>query len=238
MPELPTRENESGLWQTPCASDTANRKPPDRPHITSTGVVRHIGKNGKQSQCRLSQMAKMWPTPRATDGDKGQRTLNGAQKEFKRGKNLDLGMAVKLWPTPKANDPEKRGNFDANNPRNGLPAAVRKYPTPTSSMMTLADMEQARYSGDDPERPTYQEAKRWPTPIVRDSRTVKGGKRAMNAIGSEPLICQVAETEQVTSGRLNPTWVEWLMGWPMGWTDLKPLETAKFQQWLRWHGEL
>jgi len=29
-------------------------------------------------------------------------------------------------------------------------------------------------------------------------------------------------------GKLNPTWVEWLMGWPLEWTDLKPLETDKF----------
>jgi hypothetical protein len=38
-------------------------------------------------------------------------------------------------------------------------------------------------------------------------------------------------------GQLNPTWVEWLMGWPLGWTDLKPLETDKFQQWLLQHGK-
>ena len=30
-----------------------------------------------------------------------------------------------------------------------------------------------------------------------------------------------------TSGQLNPMWVEWLMGWPLGWTDLKPLEMDK-----------
>ncbi len=29
-------------------------------------------------------------------------------------------------------------------------------------------------------------------------------------------------------GQLNPPWVEWLMGWPIGWTDLKPLEMDKF----------
>lgn len=28
-----------------------------------------------------------------------------------------------------------------------------------------------------------------------------------------------------TGGQLNPTWVEWLMGFPIGWTDLNPLET-------------
>jgi hypothetical protein len=36
--------------------------------------------------------------------------------------------------------------------------------------------------------------------------------------------------------RLNPCWVEELMGWPTGWTDLSPLETARFQQWLLAHG--
>jgi hypothetical protein len=29
-------------------------------------------------------------------------------------------------------------------------------------------------------------------------------------------------------GPLNPAWVEWLMGWPLGWTDLKPLATDKY----------
>jgi hypothetical protein len=28
-------------------------------------------------------------------------------------------------------------------------------------------------------------------------------------------------------GKLNPTWTEWLMGWTLGWTDLKPLEMDK-----------
>jgi len=67
----------------------------------------------------------------------------------------------------------------------------------------------------------------WPTPIRRDSRTVRGGARMKNSIGSEPLITQVAESERRTDGRLNPMWVEWLMGWPLGWTDLKPLATDK-----------
>ena len=31
-------------------------------------------------------------------------------------------------------------------------------------------------------------------------------------------------------------WVEWLMGWPIGWTDLKPLETDKYQLWRMLHG--
>jgi len=37
-------------------------------------------------------------------------------------------------------------------------------------------------------------------------------------------------------GTPNPMWVEWLMGWPMGWTALEPLATDKFQLWLQLHG--
>jgi hypothetical protein len=31
-------------------------------------------------------------------------------------------------------------------------------------------------------------------------------------------------------GRLNPAWVEWLMGFPIGWTDLGPSETPSSPQ--------
>jgi hypothetical protein len=37
-------------------------------------------------------------------------------------------------------------------------------------------------------------------------------------------------------GRPSTMALEWLMGWPIGWTGLQPLETDKFQQWLRSHG--
>lgn len=40
---------------------------------------------------------------------------------------------------------------------------------------------------------------------------------------------------EVVGGKLNPDWVEWLMGWPIGWTDLNPLEMDKSQQWRRMH---
>jgi hypothetical protein len=29
---------------------------------------------------------------------------------------------------------------------------------------------------------------------------------------------------------------EWMMGWPIGWTALAPLETDRFPRWLRSHG--
>jgi hypothetical protein len=40
----------------------------------------------------------------------------------------------------------------------------------------------------------------------------------------------------VIGGPLSPDWVEWLMGWPIGWTDCDALETDKCQRWQREHG--
>ncbi|QMV33197.1 hypothetical protein 23F_00035 [Ralstonia phage Gerry] len=36
-------------------------------------------------------------------------------------------------------------------------------------------------------------------------------------------------------GRPDPINQEWLMGWPLGWTDIQPLGTDRFQSWLSAH---
>jgi hypothetical protein len=38
-------------------------------------------------------------------------------------------------------------------------------------------------------------------------------------------------------GKITPNHYEWLMGWPVGWTDLKPLETDKYHCVQQQHGE-
>ena len=79
----------------------------------------------------------------------------------------------------------------------------------------------------------YVTKKNWPTPTSRDHNGAyktgalirKDGKsREFDALPNAVLNGMGAET---ATGQLNPTWVEWLMGWPLGWTDLKPLEMDK-----------
>ena len=41
---------------------------------------------------------------------------------------------------------------------------------------------------------------------------------------------------QQAGGTLNPTWVEWLMGWPLEWTACDASATDKYQQWRQQHG--
>lgn len=54
----------------------------------------------------------------------------------------------------------------------------------------------------------------WPTPTARDW---KSGASNLHGVNARPLN-EVVHRE--TPGPLNPTWVEWLMGFPIGWTDL------------------
>lgn len=39
----------------------------------------------------------------------------------------------------------------------------------------------------------------------------------------------------VLGGRVNPTWGEWHMGFPIGWTDCESLAWPKYQKWLDAH---
>ncbi len=55
----------------------------------------------------------------------------------------------------------------------------------------------------------------WPTPTVDDSKNVT------RKSGGFQSLTRTVQGESVTNGKLNPTWVEWLMGFPLGWTDLE-----------------
>ena len=90
--------------------------------------------------------------------------------------------------------------------------------------------------------------KMWPTPVSHDAKDPIGapaeGKRKTPNLAwrvnnwATPTVCGNYNKKGLSKtsgdglatqvgGKLNPTWVEWLMGWPLGWTDLKPLETDK-----------
>jgi hypothetical protein len=87
--------------------------------------------------------------------------------------------------------------------------------------------EQVMYSGEIPckdmKKPTY-----WGTPKAQDSR------HALRDRGKGNLGEQVSGLHN--GGKLNPLWTEWLMGWLIGWTDLKPLETDKCHFVQQQHG--
>lgn len=162
----------------------------------------------------------LWATPAASDGTRG-----GTITQNMSGQSLpQMVNTLSKWPTPKANDAEKRGNFDITNARNGLPAAVKMWPTPLASD-SKGSLGNFRGDGK-PKTNLAKEVKVFPTPTANDYRTGYGETEAarlrMEHPRGKPLRDQVSP-----GGQLNPTWVEWLMGWPLGWTDLKPLATDR-----------
>jgi DNA (cytosine-5)-methyltransferase 1 len=65
--------------------------------------------------------------------------------------------------------------------------------------------------------------KKWPTPTVQDSENDAGPSQWKR--DTSPLNVEVhrrnGKTATTKTGQLNPTWVEWLMGYPEGWTVLE-----------------
>ena len=78
---------------------------------------------------------------------------------------------------------------------------------------------------------------RWPTPVTRDYKDTGTRETMMRAMTKRqsPGLALVVGAE--SGGKLNPTWVEWLMGWPLEWTDLKPLEMDKCHCVQQEHGK-
>jgi hypothetical protein len=116
------------------------------------------------------------------------------------------------WPTPVARD--ANGQAPGKNIQ-GTPSlghAVKHWPTATAT--DARSSARHGYMIEGHQGTTLLDAVRqeWPTPTVaaaEGSQKTRGGDRA-----NEPLLGGMAGP-----GKLNPDWVETLMGLPIGWTD-------------------
>ena len=146
-------------------------------------------------------------------------------------------------PTPTVYDSTGKGSMrkDNNAEEGGMHGVslhhfVKMFPTPTAT-----DAGSGRFNtsvGSDKPRPTLaMMAKRnqWPTPTASAS---KGSSQASlvrkdgKDRSSDRLDHAVMALE---NGRLNPEFCEWLMGWPIGQTELRPLGMDKYQEWRQQH---
>lgn len=155
------------------------------------------------------------------------------------------------WPTPQTRFGTNDGDLaqlakkcDSQEEFNQMVyrAAAKKkeiyWPTPTTQ-----DNVQIRGVGaaaNAPSRGTTLggAVKMWPTATAT---AYKGWSSNHNRASSDDRLDYTVERESFQHGqqtppmRLNPDWVEWLMGWPIGQTELNPLATDKFREWQRQH---
>lgn len=111
-----------------------------------------------------------------------------------------LSAQVKMWPTPRVGGEEKLETVIA---RKGLTAAKKHN---LLAAVQLGQMFPTPQASDTKDRGNRS------TPAIQ--RRIAKGKQI-----------NLSMTVSDVSGQLNPRFVEWLMGYPDGWTELKALET-------------
>lgn len=108
-------------------------------------------------------------------------------------------------------------------------AVMRRWPTPKS---TVSGPDYARMSrvgtGDDLATAV---ARNWSTPSAYDCTGSHGGGQS-SSLRTDIHNMKVKTGQQ---GQLNPDWVECLMGFPIGWTEV---EMEKPQDWPGWPAPL
>lgn len=166
----------------------------------------------------------LWPTPRRTDADRGGR---GDLIQAVRGNS---NSHFKMWPTPDAHcwksGPRGNGTGGGEMLSNTI---AQRWPTPHGFSK---DGKSNGPSGNELGRAVNQRP--YPTPLARDAHNRSGQAKRYLEQGRVNL--QDRNAADGIRGSLNPTWVEWLMGWPLGWTDCDASETARFRSWLQQHG--
>ena len=197
----------------------------------STESAAECGRTWRESFARWDRASSLWRTP--------QCSLLAGLDEFsetwpqwgtmRAGECSEQSMPALrtsetefgLWRSPTAREPGV--SWERLETRTGetVGSMCRHYDKHTGRMAQIGLTQQVK-------------ARMWPTPTAHNA---KEQDSASEAKLNTPTLCHQARGGDKTQPKhLNPVWIEWLMGWPLGWTDLKPLATDKFQSWLHSHG--
>lgn len=192
----------------------------------------------KEKEFGLSDV--MYPTP--TQDSASERT-----KKYKQG-GIPLTMAVRqMYPTPKASGQEnaesliKRKGWKKASQHN-LTAFVQMYPTPSAScqMDVVAPPETVQQNskgwsvtrvgtgtkfGAKLNDVVNKIEKMYPTPMARDHKDINFNNTWKLGNKAQPTMARKVLKDNKPGGKLNPNFVEFLMGYPMNWTKIEPTES-------------
>jgi DNA (cytosine-5)-methyltransferase 1 len=166
----------------------------------------------------------LWPTPTTQEIEHPQAELTPNNRRLSKNGNsshsLNLADSVIMWPTPTT-----KGYGHASM---GQTMIFRKKVE--AGEMTEQQAEQMLGVTLRPprmEKWDYPKKEMFPTPTARDykdSGSMENWKENRQRMSLprkvyKGVMEQTSEENQ-SLGSLNPTWVEWLMGYPTGYTDL------------------
>jgi hypothetical protein len=212
---------------------------------------RREGMASEQNQQSLTTVAMLWPTPSAvflTADDPDLFRARAARLKEKHGNKTGngagptLATVANVWPTPIANDhksiyasEETHAKTDHARP---LREVVGLWSTPRASDSEKGGPNQSFCSGAG--LPLTSQAHRWSTPraheAVQYTRDRGDPTKSRPSLTGQafshqgPATSMHGEPSSSERRNLNPQFVEWLMGWPNGWTASACSVTA-FSRW-------
>jgi len=198
-------ETESGLWATPNTMDHLPQRSPEALRRQATTTRKGRTRPGNLREQVDPTTVKLWRTPDALSGGSN---LPGIKKA------LDQGHLKR----PSGHSIEIRLQDQVRE--------KRLWPTPRASKAMAEDVRTIRLRNKDRSK-LEERVALWPTPNASDHRD--RGNLSDPAIQrriklGKQVGLTMAVKEHKGGGTLNPTWVEWLMGYKAGYTDLKDWE--------------
>ena len=198
---------------------------------------RSAGSSDHNAGTTLVDAIKMWPTIRVEDAEScGQHP----------GATDALNKTAEHWTTPQCHDTNPRGAGNRENPNGG--GACLAWDAATWATPRTSDTNGAGAHGTGGVDLRTQ-SRAWMTPKAGEAsghaRTTTGRPLEMSThLSTQAFLCSLpdpdsdpsgsksCEPDQTSRPRLNPAFVEWMMGWPHGWTDFGPVGT-ELSPWRR-----
>lgn len=180
---------------------TVTTQESEHPDAELIGTGRRKSKSGESSySLNLADTVRLWATPNTMDylPQRSPEALKRQAETSRKGRARPANLreqacpeTVRIWRTPTAND-AKNSTFP--------PSQINRDSLTSQLMMTLypTPTTGAGLCGG---TGNYQQLK-----AKAESGEITEGERRSMAAGN--------------GGQLNPDWVEWMMGFPVGWTSL------------------
>jgi hypothetical protein len=203
------KENANGEWGTPTAQ---------------TG-----GDGDRPSGHRTLLCNQVWQTPKASNAD----CPVTHHPERDGGGQANLPQQIGEWGTPTAHERTQTPRQVDHGEQ--LANQVDNWPTPISGDAHLSSTEEAAQRRLDEGKTTLSRTveANWTTPTIADSKNVpyQYNNHSKGADGiSLTLTGQAQESRNGSAKRLNPTFVSWLMNYPLNWARVSmnfgPTETG------------
>lgn len=223
-----------GLWPTPQAHDAQGPKTPEQ--------IAAMQERTQAGVSNLNERAAMWPTPTVPS----QQREDCPSERFRHTPSLPSAAPIFMedapgsaWPTPRASDYKSGEVSDEIFGKNSRPLTEIAARFQTSPQAPESETPGLPSSPDDQTSPLL-----WPSPsagIFNDGenleqwearRQVNKANHGNNGMGT-PLTIAVRKVEGQEKKRLNPRFVDWMMGLIPGWNDARrPCERAEMASYL------